>query len=216
MGTTETTNKKQTAKDKLLNVALTAIRTKGYSATTVDELCHEAKVTKGSFFHYFESKEALAIEAAKHWSRITGEFFKSAPYHTHADPLNRFLAYIEFRKEILKGQTPEFTCLAGTMVQEVYHSNPNIRKACHDSIFAHAETLEADIQGAIDANLSNASFTAKSLAIHTQAVIQGAFILAKAGDSAELAAESIEHLLAYVRLLFNKGLPHGAGKLRKH
>lgn len=46
-------------------------------------------------------------------------------------------------------------------------------------------------------------WAAKSLALHTQAVLQGAFILAKAKCSAEIAADSCEHLTRYLRALFN-------------
>ena len=50
------------------------------------------------------------------------------------------------------------------------------------------------------------SWTAESLALHTQAVLQGAFILAKAKKnaavSAAVAAASIEHLRRYIELLF--------------
>ena len=49
---------------KLLDAALTVIRTKGYTATTVDDICVAAGVTKGSFFHYFKSKEDLALASA--------------------------------------------------------------------------------------------------------------------------------------------------------
>lgn len=195
---------KVTTKEKLLQAALSVIRTKGYSATTVDDLCTAAGVTKGSFFHYFESKEALAVAAARHWSEITGEFFRHAPYHAAIDPLDRVLGYIEFRKQILQGTTPEFTCLVGTMVQEAYDSHPVIRAACAESIFGHAETLEKDIQAALTRHPPRLPCTARSLALHTQAVLQGAFILAKAGDDAALAAQSIDHLLAYVRLLFDR------------
>ena len=52
-----------------------------------------------------------------------------------------------------------------------------------------------------DRNLP-ADVTAESLARHTQAVIQGAFILAKAGNDPALAVESIDHLERYFRLLF--------------
>ena len=45
-------------------------------------------------------------------------------------------------------------------------------------------------------------WTAKSLALHTQAVLQGAFILAKAKDDAKIAAASIDHLRRYIELLF--------------
>jgi len=191
-----------TARQKLLDAALSLVRAKGYSATTIDELCNKAGVAKGSFFHHFKDKEALAIASADYWSEMTGAFFAAAPYHQHADPLQRVLGYIDFRKAILIGRPPEFTCLVGTMVQEVYESNPRIRSACEASIAGHAEKLEADIEQAILQHDVRANWTAKSLALHTQAVLQGAFILAKAKSDAAVAGESIDHLRRYVELLF--------------
>ena len=138
---------KPDAKTKLLDAALRVIRTKGYNATTVDELCAAAGVTKGAFFHHFKTKDDLAVAAAEHWSQITGALFASAPYHDHADPLDRILAYVDFRKALLQGETPA------------------------------------------------------SLALHTQAVLQGAFILAKAKGGPDVAAQSIDHLRRYLALL---------------
>ena len=192
------------ARDRLLAAALGVIRTKGYSATTVEDLCTAAGVTKGAFFHHFKSKEALAVAAANHWSEMTGAFFAAAPYHDHADPLDRVFGYIDFRKAILRGGVPEFTCLVGTMVQETYDSAPAIRDACNASIAGHAQKLAVDIEAAMAARGIVGSWTAKSLALHTQAVIQGAFILAKAQGSAAVAADSIDHLKRYVTLLFTE------------
>lgn len=195
---------KKPSRELLLEAATELIRTKGFTSTTVDDLCAKAGVSKGTFFHNFSSKEELGVAAANRWSEMTSEFFRSAPYHQKKDPLERLLGYIRFRKEILRGKLPEFTCLVGTMVQEVYSSHPEIKDACFDSIYQHAETLEADIAEAKKLYTSKAEWTPKSLALHTQAVIQGAFILAKASGDAKLAAESIDHLDNYIHLLFNK------------
>lgn len=199
------------ARQKLLDAALKVIRTKGYEATTVDELCAEAGVAKGSFFHHFKGKEALAVAAAEYWSQITSEFFAAAPYHRHKDPLKRVLGYIDFRKEILVGNVPEFTCLIGTMVQEVYETCPAIRDACNASISSHAAKVEADIDEAMKSHGISADWTARSLALHTQAVLQGAFILAKAKGDAAVAGESIDHLRRYIVYLFRK--PTFSGEL---
>ncbi len=56
---------KQDAKAKLLDAALSVIRTKGFSATTVDELCSAAGVTKGAFFHHFKSKDELGVAVGR-------------------------------------------------------------------------------------------------------------------------------------------------------
>lgn len=193
---------KPDAKLKLLDAALSVVRIKGYSATTVDELCATAGVTKGAFFHHFKSKDELGVAAAEHWSETTGALFAKAPYHDHSDPLDRVLGYVAFRKALLQGGVPEFTCLVGTMVQETYETNPAIRDACDRSISGHAATLEADIESATRDRGMCPDWSAKSLALHTQAVLQGAFILAKAKGGAEIAADSIDHLIGYLKLLF--------------
>jgi TetR/AcrR family transcriptional repressor of nem operon len=190
------------ARQKLLAAALSLVREKGYSSTSVDELCAHAGVTKGAFFHHFESKDALAVAAADHWSAITNAFFETAPYHKHSDPLDRVLGYLDFRKALLKGEIAEFSCLVGTLVQEVYGTNPDIRAACEASIVGHAAKVEADIAQAMKRHRIRAAWTAESLALHTQVVLQGAFILAKARGGAAIAATSIDHLRRYIELLF--------------
>ena len=186
---------------KLLEAALKLIRLKGYNATSIDDLCAAAGVSKGSFFHHFKDKEALAIAAADYWSETTGALFAAAPYHAHADPLDRALGYIDFRKALLTGEASQFTCLVGTLTQEVYESHPAVRDACAASITGHAAKLEADIAAAMAAR-GVSGFTPAGLALHTQAVLQGAFILAKATGEASVAAESVDHLRRYFELLF--------------
>jgi TetR/AcrR family transcriptional repressor of nem operon len=190
------------ARTKLLMAALNVIRAKGYSATTVDELCAGAGVSKGAFFHHFDSKEALAVAAAGHWSQTTGALFAGAPYHDHADPLDRVLGYIDFRVALIDGPVESFTCLVGTMVQEAFVASPSIRAACEASIFGHARTLEADIAEAI-ALYRVSGVSAPSLAAFTQAALQGAFILAKASGAPEAARDAIAHLRRYFTMLFH-------------
>tara|TARA_R110002020_G_scaffold184947_2_gene382312 strand:+ start:29234 stop:29923 length:690 start_codon:yes stop_codon:yes gene_type:complete len=198
-------NVRQDSKSKLLDVALSLIRTKGYSATTVDELCAAAGVTKGAFFHHFRSKDEFGVAAADHWSETTEALFADAPYHELSDPLDRVLGYLEFRKRLMTGGVPEFTCLVGTMLQETYQTNPPIREACNLSISHHAGTLEADIEAAVAERGLCPAWRARSLALHMQAVLQGAFILAKAKGGAEIAEDNVDHLCCYIKLLFSAG-----------
>lgn len=192
------------AKEKLLDAAFGLVRTKGYAATSVDDLCKAAGVTKGAFFHHFESKEQLAVAAAERWSTVTGALFETAPYHAPEDPLDRVLAYLEFRRAILEGRpTGEYTCLAGTMVQETWDAYPPIRDACRNAIVSHADTLVADFEEAME-RYGVTGVSARSLALHTQVVLQGGFILAKATGDVNAVADSIDHLIRYIRLLFGR------------
>ncbi len=191
------------ARIRLLEAARDIIRAKGFAATSVDDLCRAAGVTKGAFFHHFAGKEALGVAAAEHWAETTTAFFAAAPYHAPPDPLARVLAYVAFRKAIIVGEIAEFTCLVGTLAQEVYASAPDMRDACGRSIFGHTATLVDDIEAArLDRGVAG-NWTAESLARHTQAVIQGGFVLAKAGNDPALARESLDHLDRYIRHLFH-------------
>ena len=192
-----------TSRERILNASVKLIRTKGYNATTIDDLCKEAGVTKGAFFHHFKGKEELGVAAAKHWTDMTVPLFEGAPYHVPERALDRVLAYIDFRQSIIGGELAMFTCLAGTLAQEIHTSHPVIARAAGTSITDHAATLVKDIQSAMDESERAFEFSAESLALHTQAVLQGGFILAKATGDATHAQESIRHLRRYVELLFN-------------
>ncbi len=192
------------SKTRLLDAALRVIRTKGYEATTVDEICESAGLTKGSFFHHFDGKEDLAVAAAKHFAQMADGVFSNAPYRKLPDPVERLLAYVDFRRAILKRELPEFTCLLGTMVQETYETHPSIRKACERHIAEHAASLVADIAEAKRRHAPRAKWTPESLALYTQAVVQGAFVLAKAKHGPEVAGECLGHLRRYLELLFDR------------
>ena len=98
----------------------------------------------------------------------------------------------------------EFTCFVGTLAQEIHATHPAIRSACSVSIHEHAARVEADIALAMEKYGVKADFTARSLALHTQAVLQGAFILAKAENGRETAKDCIDHLRRYIQLLFQQ------------
>ena len=192
------------SKIKLLDAALKVVRAKGYSATRIEDICAEAGLTKGSFFHHFRSKEDLALAAVAHWGARTTAFFADASYHDQSDPLDRLIAYVEFRKAIMTGELPEFTCFLGTIIQETYVTHADINAACERILTAHARTLEADIREAMRQYQVRGDWSAETLALHIQGVIQGGFILAKAMGSAAVAAESLDHLRRYLEQTFSR------------
>lgn len=195
-----------TARDKLLEAAVKLIRSNGFAATSVDQLCTEAGVTKGAFFHHFASKEALGVAAADYWSASTAAFFAEAPFHSLPDPVDRVLGYLDLRIALIGGPPEAFSCVAGTLVQEAFRSSAAIRVAAEASIMGNARALEADLDAAV-ARCGVSGTTGASLARHVQAVIQGAFVLAKTqseANAANLAREQIAHLRRYFAMLFGR------------
>ncbi|MBS0200265.1 MAG: TetR/AcrR family transcriptional regulator [Proteobacteria bacterium] len=198
MSTTATT---VSSRQRLLDAALSEFRTRGYAATTVDDLCRAAGVSKGAFFHHFASKEALALAAVEYWNTYTGQLFAQSSYHALPDPRDRVLAYIDLRGQLLRGELAQFTCLLGTLVQETYESHPALRAACRAGIEGHADTLVRDIAEAKKKYAPKATWSPESVALYTQVALQGAFVLAKAQDGLDVAADAVAHLHRYIELL---------------
>jgi len=193
------------ARTRLLDAAKQVIRSKGYAATTVEDVCAAAGVTKGSFFHHFKSKEEMALAAVAHWNAVTGALFEQAPYHRHADPRERVLGYIDFRRAIGQGALPEITCLLGTLVQETFETWPAIRAACGDGIAAHADVVAQDMAAAKALYAPDADWDPQVLALFTQATLQGAFVLAKARGDDAIIGHCIDHLRQHVANLLGAG-----------
>lgn len=188
-------------KANLLNAALQTIRAQGYCATTVDDICHQAGVTKGSFFHHFSSKDALALAAINYWDTTTAALFASAPYHRLPEPVDRLLGYLDFRAALLTGELADYTCLLGTLVQETYATHPGLRAACNRALSAHIAELTRDVQAAKDRHAPSASWTAASVGNFIQSVLQGSFIFAKAQQGPAIIHENLDHLRGYLRAL---------------
>ena len=189
---------------KILEAATDVVRSKGYAATTVDDLCAAAGVTKGSFFHHFKSKEEMVLEAVAHWDSWTDGIFAAAPYAAAADPRDRLFGYLDFRRELLDHTVPQFTCLMGTLVQETYETHPAVRAACDRGMSSHVAMLTRDIEAARLRYAPDAAWTAESLGYFIQAVLQGSFIFAKAKQDAAVARGNLAHLRRYLESLLGK------------
>jgi TetR/AcrR family transcriptional repressor of nem operon len=205
MSSRSPTSERPNARSKLINAAHTLVRRQGYAATSVDQICAAAGVTKGAFFHHFASKEALAAAAAEAWTARADELIFTLPEWTRLeDPLDRLLAHIDFRAAMMDGPAEDFSCYVGTMVQESFASSDTLRAAADASMSAYAERLAEDIEAAVVNYRVGDRVNAQSLAYHVQAVLQGAFILAKAKADPQIARDNVAHLKRYILMLFGR------------
>jgi TetR/AcrR family transcriptional regulator, transcriptional repressor for nem operon len=191
------------ARSLILTAATDLIRRQGFAGTSVDDLCAAAGVTKGAFFHHFASKEALGVAVVRHWTETTGAMFAGHDYNAWPDPLDRVFAYLDLRRSLLAMPIPEFSCVAGTSVQETFATSPAIRDAAGDSVRSGMDHVLSHLQSALELH-PVPGVTAKGLAQQVQVAVQGGIILAKALNDPAAAREAFDHLEHYLRLLFNR------------
>ncbi|MEZ4708805.1 MAG: TetR/AcrR family transcriptional regulator [Caldilineaceae bacterium] len=198
------TNSQSDTRTNLLDAAMQLMLEKGFTATSVDEICKLAGVTKGSFFYYFGSKEELGNIVLKHFQQMIGEFMQQGPHRAIADPLARIYAYCDFLGAmILQPQTPK-SCLIGNLSQEMAPTNPAIAATCQ-AIFAWwTELMLVDLEKAKERYAPQKEIDCRALAEHFIVVFEGALILAKAQQDFQVVAQHIGHFKSYLACLLGQ------------
>ena len=187
-------------KDRLLEAAERLMLAKGFTATTVEEVCGAAKVTKGSFFHYFKSKEQLGKELVERFC-ASGEERHRTLFGAERDPRKRINAYLEGMIRLVTDPVMSRGCLLGTFAQELCDTHPKIRMACAKGFESWGERLRKELSSAKARWVPRAAFDPQELAEHIIAVVEGALILGKARGDMRVAARSLRHLHVYIRTL---------------
>ncbi len=111
------------ARERLLQAAIDLIWTTSYGAVSVDDICRRASVQKGSFYHFFPSKDDLVVTALEdHW-RTTAAPLLDRIFSAGSTPLERlqnYLDYIPHRQEELREKYGRVVgCPYGSLGSEV-------------------------------------------------------------------------------------------------
>lgn len=81
-------------KQKLIDTAIALIWQSSYGAVSVDDICKASDVKKGSFYHYFPSKSALAV-AILDFMFEDGRADMDCCFSPDVPPLERFARLID-------------------------------------------------------------------------------------------------------------------------
>lgn len=191
-------------KEKLLEAAQRLMLVKGFSATTVDEICAAADLTKGSFFHYFESKEHLGREVLEHFCCSQQQQVQQGLFCKKSDPLQRVYGFVDRFIEMWKDPQFPSRCLLGNFAQELSDTYPGIRSLCAQHFAGSAQALKQELDEAKAKYAPKASLDTQSVAEYFMAVVQGSYIVAKATQDSRVVEKNLQHFKRYVKSLFEK------------
>lgn len=195
-------------KNQFLESARSLAQERGFSATTIDALCERAGLTKGAFFHYFQSKDDFGVEVLAHFRAAGMAASEKAAFRQETDPRKRLAGYLD-HLATLYSDDPFFRdgCLFAIFTLE--HDDPNspIRQFCAASL-ADWQAAAADELRAIFALLPQPpAVDAESLAEHLLAIIEGALIVARDTPGRQPIRGSMEHFRRYVEALMGQPAP---------
>ncbi len=185
---------------KLLDAAQELMLAKGFVATTVDAICAAAGVTKGSFFHYFQSKEELGKVLLERFARTQEAAFAGA-CGQEEDPLERVYALIDVA---IVGSAETKGCLVGTFAQEISETHPELRAVCQTAFERVAASVARDLVEAKRIHAPEVDFDAGSLGDCFLALAQGSMLVLKTSGNRESMAKNLMHFRGYLKSLYGK------------
>ncbi len=194
------------AKKKFLDAAQKLMIKKGFAATSLDDLCKLAGLTKGSFFHYFKSKEDLGKAVLERFCSSSQKMMQDCGCGSKKenDPLKRVYGYIDAVVGSLRDKGGDQGCLLGAFATELADTHPQIRDLCDRGFEGWAKVLKKDLKEAKDRYASRKDVDVDGLAEHMIAIVEGAQILARAKKDRKVIERNMVHLKKYLQSVFGR------------
>lgn len=186
------------ARERLLDSALVLMHARSYESVGVQELCEHAGVKKGSFYHFFPSKEALTVALLqRQWGRLRAQLRKEVlrPGLPIRARVQRFVALHGRSQHALRqdaGCTPG--CCFGNLAAELSTLSDPIRRTLERIFAEQAAVLEQVLADAVRAG-ELGDIDASEAARAVVAFVQGALILTKLHDRPDVFDALSPHAL---------------------
>ncbi|MYM73870.1 TetR family transcriptional regulator [Duganella sp. FT134W] len=173
---------KANVKEQLLTTSVTLLHSKGFNATSVQDITDAAGVPKGSFYNHFTSKEALGMEVLQRYLAAVAAI--AAVLHERSlAPTVRLQQYFDGMIAANAANDFHSGCLLGNFSTELSNQIPAMRGAMQQAFAAGADSLAAVIaEGQQDGSIGN-QMPAADLAAFINDAWQGAVLRAKAEQS---------------------------------
>lgn len=185
-------NSQTDTRDRILGTARELFHGRSYADVGIKEICDIAQVQKGSFYHFFKSKQELAMAVIDDMAEDWAQGFVAEAFDQNLPPLERLdymvdaAYYWQKAAKDIEGRMPG--CLFGNLALEVSTRDEVIR-ARLNAVFDKArerfqETLEqAVVSGAI------APLDCQLTASAMLAYLEGMILLAKARNDPDVVME---------------------------
>lgn len=185
---------------KLLTAAYSLMLSKGYPATSVDEICEAAGVSKGSFYHFFKSKQELTIAVLEFHMADAQEVIEGGLDLEGVEGPQRAIRYV---KHVEQGSEEIWSdgCLIGSLALELAESHPEIRMRISQIFRALTDHFEQVFIPLCQAHRGPDTPPARELAEQFIAVIEGGVVLSRAHQDRRYVPQAIRCFRRYLETL---------------
>ncbi|MCD5322434.1 MULTISPECIES: TetR/AcrR family transcriptional regulator [Pontibacillus] len=183
-------NKGTLAKEEIVSIAADVIRSKGYQATSVNDILVAGDIGKGKFFHYFKTKHDLGIAVVDRYIDTWKTNMIEGILQTDSSADLRIQHMLEETIESFQDSNVRKGCPFGNLAIEMSEHDASFRKRIesffHEWALALSETLmEAELATPKDAY---------EYAEHIISSIEGSILMAKVKQTSKPIENTIFHL----------------------
>jgi TetR/AcrR family transcriptional regulator, transcriptional repressor for nem operon len=199
-------------RDRLINSARFLFWERGYAGTSMADLLAHAEVNSGSFYHFFESKEALLREVLEDYLVALRPMIVDPAYAQTNDPVERIFAILAGYRERILITDSKYGCPLGRLALEIDPENRPahalIAKNFQGWIGAVRECVEQ-----LEPRLPRGT-DLDALATYVLAVMEGGVMLSRSYGSVEPFDRTVTQLRQHFQLLL-RGTPKSTRKPRR-
>ncbi len=171
------------------------LTTQGYHGTGLKQILDSVQIPKGSFYHYFPSKEAFAAEAIQHYIEPFIERLNNLLHHSEMDALSALKRYFNELIEELEANNFKGGCLLGNLMGEMGDTSDTCRQALINAVKRYRNLQQQALETAQQQGTVRKDRSAKEMADLLTNSWQGALLRMKIEQSSEPLHQCCQSLL---------------------
>lgn len=191
-------------RQRLIDATVRLMLKQGFAATTVDQVCGAAVLTKGSFFHHFENKEAIGRAAVERWGQMGAALYAAAWQDPTKDPLDQIHQMFDIMIGFTRHPTEACVCMVGMLSQEMSATNPAMQAACSKELNLWTANMAKMLTAAKKKHRPKTKFEPVALAWFLNSLWQGSMLVGKACQSPATIRTNLKLARSYVDGFFGR------------
>lgn len=195
-------------RERILDIAQAGILSKGFGATSIEEIIAEAEITKSGFFYHFKDKNELARALLQRYldteETILDDVFGRAR-ELNDDPLHSFLIGLKLLSEMMNDlQNGHPGCLVATVAYSERMFDRDVRALNQKAIVVWRERFHRMLKEIASLYPPRDNVDLRTVADMVSSTVEGGIVLSRAVGEPQVLGEQIVLLRSYIKLLFNQ------------
>ena len=204
--------KHASTRDRLIDSARFLFWERGYAGTSMSELLAHAEVNSGSFYHFFDSKEALLRAVLEGYLELLRPMIVDPAFLSVDTPLGRIFAILAGYRERIVGTDCRYGCPLGRLALEIDPENAPAHGLLAQNFKGWIGVIRECLED-MDKSLPPDT-DLDSLATYVLVIMEGGVMLSRSYRSVTPFDQAVAQLREHFRLLLSAG--SRAPRSRRH